>query len=131
GKTVAFLGLTFKPETDDMREAPALTIIPALINGGAKIRAADPAGIDEAKKLLPGEVSYFQDPYETAAGADALVLLTEWNQYRALDFDRLKNIMNKAVFIDLRNVFNPDKVKSSGFKYFGVGHGDVFNNQIN
>jgi len=131
GRTVAFLGLTFKPETDDMREAPALTIIPALINGGAKIRAADPAGIDEAKKLLPGDVSYFQDPYETASGADALVLLTEWNQYRALDFERLKNIMNKGLFIDLRNVYNPDKVKSAGFEYFGVGHGDVFNNQIN
>lgn len=121
GKTVAFLGLTFKPETDDMREAPSLTIIPALVNGGAAVRAADPAGIAEARKYLPREVSYFSDPYEAARGADALVLLTEWNQYRALDFRKLSEEMNGRVFLDLKNVYNPDVVKSAGFSYSSVG----------
>ncbi len=121
GKTVAFLGLTFKPETDDMRESPSLTIIPALVNGGAYVRAADPAGIKEAEKLMPGEVRYFSDPYEAAAGADALVLLTEWNQYRALDFRKLAEVMNGRVFLDLRNVYSPAVVKAEGFTYYSVG----------
>ncbi|MDX9802284.1 MAG: UDP-glucose/GDP-mannose dehydrogenase family protein, partial [Spirochaetia bacterium] len=124
GKTIAFLGLTFKPETDDMREAPALTILPALLDGGAKIHAADPAGLGEAKKLLPEGISYYDDAYEACRGADAVVLLTEWNQYRALDFKRLKSLMAGNVFIDLRNVFNSMILKKAGFDYICVGHGE-------
>ncbi len=124
GKTIAILGLTFKPETDDMREAPALTIIPALLDGGAKISAADPAGINEAKRLLPEGISYFDDAYEACRGADAVVLLTEWNQYRALNFKKLKDLMTGRIFIDLRNVFNSMILKNAGFDYFCVGHGE-------
>ena len=125
GKKIAFLGLTFKPETDDMREAPSLTIIPALINNGAKINAADPEGLDEAGKLLPVGVEYFTDPYETCKDADAVVLLTEWNQYRALDFNRLKEVMRGRIFIDLRNVFNSEILKKAGFEYVCVGKKDI------
>lgn len=121
GKTVSFLGLTFKPETDDMRDAPALTIIPALINNGARIKAVDPEGVEEAKKHLPDSVEYCDNLYSACEGADAVVLLTEWNEYRSLDFNKLKTIMKGNVFIDLRNVFNPDRVKEYGFKYTGVG----------
>ena len=121
GKTIAFLGLTFKPETDDMREAPSLTIIPSLLNNGAIVRAVDPEGIKEAKKELPENVEYFDDVYSACDGADAVVLLTEWNMFRSLDFPKLKEIMNDNIFIDLRNVFDPEKVKSFGFKYTCVG----------
>ena len=121
GKTVSFLGLTFKPETDDMRDAPALTIVPALINNGARIKAVDPEGVEEAKKHLPDSVEYCDNLYSACEGADAVVLLTEWNEYRSLDFNKLKTIMKGNVFIDLRNVFNPDRVKEYGFKYTGVG----------
>ena len=120
-KTIAFLGLTFKPETDDMREAPSLTIIPALLNGNALIKATDPQGIAEAKKLLPASVNYFDDLYETCADADAVVIITEWNQYRAIDFGKLKKIMKGNIFIDLRNIYNKELVEKAGFKYSAVG----------
>ncbi len=120
-KTIAFLGLTFKPETDDMREAPSLTIIPALLNGNAVIKATDPEGIEEAKKLLPSEINYYNDLYETCKNADAVVILTEWNQYRAVDFEKLKKIMKDNIFIDLRNIYNKDIVEKAGFKYISVG----------
>ncbi len=122
GKTLAVLGLTFKPETDDMRDAPSVTIIPALIEKGARIRAHDPKGMLEAEKYLPSEVEYTTSAYDACEGADAVVLMTEWNQYRALDLDRIGAAMNKApVFVDLRNVYDPEKVKSKGFHYTGVG----------
>ena len=121
GKTITFLGLTFKPETDDMRDAPSLTIIPALINNGAVVKAVDPEGVEEAKKQLPESVQYFSDVYRACNGADAVVLITEWNQFRSLDFPKLKEIMNDNVFIDLRNVYNPERVRSYGFRYTGVG----------
>ena len=123
GKKIAFFGLTFKPETDDMRESPALTIIPALLNNGAQVSATDPAGMAEAEKLLPPGIVYCSDPYEASEGADALVLLTEWNQYRALDFKKLKSLMNGNIFLDLRNVYNPSFVIKEGFEYIGVGNG--------
>ena len=120
GKTVAVFGLTFKPETDDMREAPSLTIVPALLEGGAIIRVSDPKGMEEARKLMPG-VSCFDDAYEAAHGADALVIMTEWNEYRALDFKRLKKEMKGDVFIDLKDVYDPETVRAHGFSYTGVG----------
>jgi UDPglucose 6-dehydrogenase len=120
GKVIAVLGLTFKPETDDMRESPSLSIIPALAEAGAAIRATDPKGIEEAKKVLVN-VRYFDDPYETADGADALVMMTEWNEYRALDLEKLASRMKGRVFVDLKGVYDPVKVRECGFSYVGVG----------
>ncbi|HER62785.1 MAG TPA: UDP-glucose/GDP-mannose dehydrogenase family protein, partial [Desulfobacteraceae bacterium] len=121
GKTLAVLGLTFKPETDDMRDAPAVTIIPALIEKGARVRAHDPKGMLEAAKYLPAEVEYAKNAYDACDKADAVVLMTEWNQYRALDLKKIRSAMNDPVFIDLRNVYEPEKLKSEGFYYTGVG----------
>ena len=121
GKKLAVLGLTFKPETDDMRDAPALTILPALLEKGATVRAHDPKGMEEAKKYLPEDVEYASGAYEACEGADAVILMTEWNQYRALDFERLKGSMKTPIFIDLRNVYEPTILKNLGFSYVGVG----------
>lgn len=121
GKTVAVLGLTFKPETDDMREAPAATILPALLEKGAHIKAHDPKGMEEAKKYLPDGVEYVENGYKACDGADAVILMTEWNQYRALDLEKIKKIMKEPVFIDLRNVYDPATMKELGFRYIGVG----------
>ena len=121
GKIIAVLGLTFKPETDDMRDAPALTILPALLEKGAKIRAHDPKGMEEAKKYLPNSIEFTTNAYEAAEGADCIVLLTEWNQYRALDLQKLKRRMKVPVFIDLRNVYDPTTMHNAGFVYTGVG----------
>lgn len=121
GKTIAVLGLTFKPETDDMRDAPATTILPALLEKGAKLRVHDPQGMEEAKKYLPSSIEYAENAYEAAINADCIVLMTEWNQYRALDLEKLKSGMKTPIFIDLRNVYDPDTIKSAGFLYIGVG----------
>ena len=121
GKTIAVLGLTFKPETDDMRDAPAITILPALLEKGANIKAHDPQGMAEAQKLLSSSITYVTNAYEACEGADAIILMTEWNQYRALDFEKLAEIMNDKIFIDLRNVYEPKKLQQYGFKYTGVG----------
>ncbi len=121
GKTLAILGLTFKPETDDMRDSPALTILPALLEKGATIKAHDPQGMEEAKKLLPEGIEYVADSYDACDNADAVVLMTEWNQYRALDLGRLAAKMRQKIFVDLRNVYEPEKLKAKGFKYVGVG----------
>jgi UDPglucose 6-dehydrogenase len=121
GKTIAVLGLTFKPETDDMRDAPAATILPALLEKGARIKAHDPKGMEEAKQYLPDGIEYVENSYEACDGADAVVLMTEWNQYRALDLEKIKSIMNEPVFIDLRNVYDPATMKEAGFRYTGVG----------
>ena len=121
-KKIAVLGLTFKPETDDMRDAPSLTILPKLVEKGIKINAHDPQGIDEAKKILPSEINYYNDIYMTFDGADAVVLITEWNVYRNLDMKLIKEKLNTPpVFIDLRNVYEPEKMKELGFKYFSIG----------
>ena len=121
GKTIAVLGLTFKPETDDMRDAPSLTILPKLIENGCKINAHDPQGIDEAKSLLPSTVQYYDDINASLNGADAVVLMTEWNMYRNLDMDVIKEKLNQPVFIDLRNVYEPETMKSLGFVYHCIG----------
>jgi UDPglucose 6-dehydrogenase len=120
GKTVAVLGLTFKPNTDDMREAPSLAIIPALQSAGATIRAHDPQAMEEAATLLPG-VAMVKNPYEAAQAADALVIVTEWDAYRALDLKRLKQEMKSPVIVDLRNIYKAEEMKSSGFRYISVG----------
>lgn len=121
GKNIAVLGLTFKPETDDMRDAPAITILPALLEKGARIKAHDPQGIEEAKHYLPDSITYVKNSYEACTDADAVILMTEWNQYRALDLDKIGSLMKNKVFIDLRNVYEPEKLRSKGFEYVGVG----------
>ncbi len=121
GKRIAVLGLTFKPETDDMRDAPSLTILPALAERGAEIRAHDPAGMEEAAALLPAEVSYSDNLYSAAENADAVVLLTEWNQYRGLDLARVKDCMRGDAFLDLRNVYERELMERHGFRYICVG----------
>jgi UDPglucose 6-dehydrogenase len=121
GKTVAILGVTFKPNTDDMREAPSLTIVPAMIGGGATVRVTDPQGLREGKSLLPG-VIWCADAYEAAAGADVVVILTEWNEFRALDLTRLAAGMRRAAIADLRNIYARDSVQEAGFvAYAAVG----------
>lgn len=120
GKKIVSLGLTFKPETDDMRDAPALTILPALREKGAEIVATDPHGMEEAKKYMP-ELTYVSDLYESVKDADCLIIMTEWNEYRSLDFERIKKSMKGNVFVDLRNVYDPETIRKEGFKYVGVG----------
>ena len=121
GKVIAVLGLTYKPDTDDVREAPSLAILPPLVENGARIRATDPQGITEAKAHLPDAVEYFDDIYETLDGADAVVLLTEWNAYRGLDLEEVGRRMRGNVFVDLRNVYEPGPMRSAGFEYTCVG----------
>jgi UDPglucose 6-dehydrogenase len=121
GKTIGVLGLTFKPETDDMRDAPSLTILPALFEKGAKIQVHDPQGMKEARHYLPAGIGYKENQYQVCEEADVLVLMTEWNQYRALDLDKVKSIMKTPIFVDLRNVYEPQEMKALGFSYFGVG----------
>ena len=121
GKRIGVLGLTFKPETDDMREAPSLHVLPPLIDEGAKVRAHDPHGMEEAAARLPDSVRFCRDPYEAAETADAVVLMTEWNAYRGLDLGRIRDEMRGRVFVDLRNVYEPDTMRSLGFRYCGVG----------
>ena len=119
-KVVAILGLTFKPNTDDMREAPSIALVTALQDMGAKVRAYDPVGMEQAKLVL-GNVIYCDGPYACAEGADALVIVTEWEQFRALDLDRLKQVMATPVLIDLRNIYLPQDVMQRGFVYDSVG----------
>jgi UDPglucose 6-dehydrogenase len=120
GKTIALLGLAFKPNTDDMRDAPSLAIVTALEDAGAKVRAHDPAGMDQARAQLPN-VTLCADPYECARGAEALVIVTEWDAFRALDFKRLAELMASPSIVDLRNVYRPEDVRRRGFRYVGVG----------
>jgi UDPglucose 6-dehydrogenase len=120
GKTVALLGLTFKPNTDDMRDAPSIPITTALQDMGAKVRAYDPEGMEQAKQFVSG-VTFCKDAYDCAAGASALVIVTEWEQFRALDFARLKTVMERPVLVDLRNVYGPDEAARHGFAYESVG----------
>lgn len=120
GKTIGVLGLAFKPETDDLRDSPALSILPPLVEKGARIQAHDPAGMEEAKKIMP-DMHYVESPYEACQDADALVLLTEWNQYRALDLAKIKSLMRSPVFIDLRNVYDPARMAELGFQYHSIG----------
>ncbi|MCK0070106.1 UDP-glucose dehydrogenase family protein [Kordiimonas laminariae] len=120
GKRIAVLGLTFKPNTDDMRESPSLDIIPALQKAGAEIHAFDPKGMEEAKHMLE-DVSFHDEPYSTMEDADATVIITEWNQFRALDFGRMKDLMKSPVLVDLRNIYGKADMTSNGFDYTGIG----------
>jgi UDPglucose 6-dehydrogenase len=120
GKTVAVLGLTFKPETDDMREAPSLAIIQGLTDAGAKVRAYDPEGMEAARSILTG-IDYVRDTYEAARGAHCLVLVTEWNQFRSLDLRRLKALMAEPTIVDLRNIYRRKDVEAAGFRYESIG----------
>lgn len=121
GKTVAVLGLTFKPETDDMRDSPSLAIIPNLIDKGAVIHAHDPQGVEEARKLLPEQVKYFDNIFDAVNGADVTVLMTEWNEYRGLDLVQVKQLMKGETFVDLRNVYEPERMRDLGFRYMCIG----------
>ena len=120
GKTIGILGLTFKPNTDDMRDAPSLDIVPALVAAGAQVRAYDPEGMEEARKEL-SDITMVEGPYEVADQADAIVILTEWDQFRALDFERIALRMKAPVMIDLRNVYNPADMRQDGFSYVSIG----------
>jgi UDPglucose 6-dehydrogenase len=120
GRTVAVLGLTFKPNTDDMREAPSLALITGLQDMGARVRAFDPVGMKQAQNHLQ-DVVYCKNPYDCAEGADALVIVTEWEQFRALDLPRLRNVMASPVIVDLRNIYRPEELRRHGFTYAGVG----------
>ncbi|HKW85466.1 MAG TPA: UDP binding domain-containing protein, partial [Nitrospiraceae bacterium] len=120
GKTVALLGLSFKPNTNDIREAPALTIAERLLAEGAVLRVYDPTALEEGTKVLRGAIPC-ADAYDAARGADALVLVTEWNQFRNLDFARIKTALRRPILIDLRNVYEPDRIAALGFHYVSVG----------
>ena len=123
GATVAVLGLTFKPNTDDMRDSPAINIVQSLLDRGVKVRAFDPVGMHEAQKVLPDGVHYATGAYECAEGADCLVIITEWDAFRALDLDRLKTLLKTPTVVDLRNIYPPNDLISRGFKYVGIGRG--------
>jgi Predicted UDP-glucose 6-dehydrogenase len=120
GKTVAALGLTFKPNTDDMRDSPSLAILPALAKAGATVRAFDPEGMEEAKKLMP-DLVYCRDAYDCMAGADAVAIITEWNEFRGLDLARMKQLLRQPNVVDLRNVYNPAEMVEAGFRYSSIG----------
>ena len=120
-KKIGVLGLTFKAETDDMRDAPSLSILPALLDKGANIIAHDPEGIEEAKKLLPNSLQYGESIEEVVKDADAIILMTEWIDYREMDLELIKKMMKGDIFIDLRNIFNKKEMKSLGYKYYCIG----------
>ncbi len=120
GKKIAILGLTFKPNTDDMRDSPSLAIMPALVKGGANVHAFDPQGMDEARTMIEG-IEWCDGAYEALDGADVVAILTEWNEFRALDLERMKSTMAHPVMVDLRNIYNPDEMTAAGFDYHCIG----------
>jgi UDPglucose 6-dehydrogenase len=121
GKQIGVLGLSFKPETDDMRESPAIEIIKEMLNLGARVKAYDPVAMEEAKHCLDGKVEYATDEYEAIRDADALVIITEWNQFRALDMEKVKSLLKSPKIADLRNIYEPKDMRALGFEYIGVG----------
>jgi UDPglucose 6-dehydrogenase len=121
GKIVGVLGLSFKPETDDIRESPAVDVIRGLLERGAQVRAFDPQAMEEARKVLP-EITICEDSYDAADGADVLVIVTEWNQFRMLDLERIKQKLSQPKLVDMRNVYEPDAIRRAGFEYWGIGH---------
>ena len=128
GRLIAVLGVTFKPNTDDMRDAPALDILPALLAAGARIHAYDPAAMDEAARLLPG-VTWATDAYSAMADADGVAILTEWNEFRALDLERALGLLRQPVMIDLRNIYRPAEMREAGFRYYSIGRPDTREDQ--
>jgi UDPglucose 6-dehydrogenase len=125
GKQIAVWGLSFKPNTDDMREAPAITIVHHLIKHHARVHVYDPVALGEAKKHFGNSVKYFENYYDAAKGAHALVVITEWNEFRRPDFDKLKSLMKSHVVFDGRNIYTPEIMAETGFTYFGIGRGNV------
>jgi len=125
GKTLGVLGLAFKPETDDIRESPAITIIHQLLDAGALIKVHDPQAMREGERVFGNSIVYCENPYIAAADAEALVIVTDWNEYRQLDFKQLKKVMQKPLLIDLRNLFTPEYVQNNGFRYVGIGKGSA------
>tara|TARA_R110002110_G_scaffold414147_1_gene643253 strand:+ start:114734 stop:116056 length:1323 start_codon:yes stop_codon:yes gene_type:complete len=124
GKTIAVLGLTFKPNTDDMRESPSLVIVPRLMEAGATVRVFDPVGMDEARKLMDGPV-WCEDAYDAMDGADAVAILTEWNEFRGLDFRRMDELLKQPIMVDLRNIYRPEEMAAAGFHYTSVGRASI------
>ncbi len=120
-KTVALLGLTFKPNTDDIREAPAIYIAQEILTRGGRLRAYDPVGMENASHVLNGNVTFCSDAYDAATGSDALVIATEWNQFRNLDMDRMKELLARPILVDLKNIYDPERIRDKGFEYYGVG----------
>jgi UDPglucose 6-dehydrogenase len=120
-KLIGIWGLSFKPKTDDIREASSITLIEKLLEAGAKIKAYDPAAINETRKLLGNRIEYSSDPYETLIGVDALALMTEWSEFHLPDFNRMAESMKGKVIFDGRNIYNPDDLRRLGFTYFGIG----------
>ena len=129
GLEIALLGLTFKPNTDDMRDAPSIALTVALQDLGANVRAYDPVGIPQAKKILDG-VRYFDDPYSCATGADALVIVTEWEQFRALDLERLRGLIRRPFLVDLRNIYLVEEVERFNFAYVSIGRRSVLGSDL-
>ncbi|MEX1138366.1 MAG: UDP-glucose/GDP-mannose dehydrogenase family protein, partial [Bacteroidota bacterium] len=125
GSTVAVWGLAFKPNTDDLRDAPAITIIEGLLAEGVKVRAHDPVALEGAKTIFGKKVEYCENNYDALKGADALVIVTEWNEFRRPDFDRMKSLMKRPVIFDGRNIYDPKVMKEKGFEYYGMGRGSV------
>ena len=123
-KTVAIWGLSFKPQTDDMRDAPSLAVINSLLDAGAKIRAHDPIALHRARAIYDGKVEFLDNNYDVLKGADALVIVTEWNEFRRPDFAKMKSLMKKPVIFDGRNIYDPKEMKEKGFVYFGIGRGE-------
>jgi len=119
--TVAVWGLTFKPKTDDVRESPAIDIINALLEYGVTVTAFDPKGIENARKIFNDHINYADDAYETLAGADCLLIITEWNMFKSPDIDRIKSLLKKPVIFDARNILNSVELRSNGFTYIGIG----------
>jgi UDPglucose 6-dehydrogenase len=124
GKRLAVLGLSFKPNTDDMRDAPSIPLIQGLVDGGAEVVAFDPVAIEQARPVLPG-IAFADEANAAAEGADALVIVTEWDEFRALDLDELAGLMRGKVLVDLRNVYDREEAVRAGLDYFGVGRGEA------
>ena len=124
-RVIAILGLAFKPNTDDMREAKSLEIVTALLEGGATVRAYDPVAVDNARKILPTVVEFADSPYAAAAGADAVALVTEWNEFKFLDLERLRGAMRRPVVFDGRNLWEPERMRRLGFEYHSIGRRPV------
>ena len=120
GRKLGVLGIAFKPNTSDVRESPAVRVIQEVVRAGGRVRAYDPAAMDEARRALPG-VEFADDAYDAAAGCDALIIATEWNQFRNLDWERMKAVLRAPVVVDLRNVYEPAPMKALGIAYVGVG----------
>jgi UDPglucose 6-dehydrogenase len=124
GKTLAVLGLSFKPNTNDIREAPSIYIIEQLKKLGATLKAYDPAAMNEMKQIFP-DIIYAKDAYDAVDGADAVIIVTEWNEFRNLDLERIKSLMRGNFFFDLRNIYEPEKMRNFGFIYHSVGRGSM------